>query len=129
MALHTEGLELHPEFDERVVTEEDHVKLRAFLKAMIPSLANDPVVYTRRCCYTDTLDGHFWIDNHPMIKGLTIGSGGSGHGFKMGPVVGKMIADIAENGTHDWSDRYKWRNLSSKTEQSEEARFLQQRKL
>ena len=74
--------------------------------------------------YTDTLDGHFWIDRHPEIKGLTVGSGGSGHGFKMGPVVGEMIATVAEGGQHKWSDRYQWRELSKDTIQREEARFL-----
>lgn len=123
IANHGVGLELHPEYDERIVAPESKRQLRAFLKAAIPSLADAPIVYTRLCCYTDTLDGHFWIDNHPEIKGLSVGSGGSGHGFKMGPVVGKMIADVAENKTHKWSDRYRWRELSRNTRQEEEARF------
>lgn len=129
VALHSYGLELHPEKDELLVTKEDVQKLRTFLKESIPALANDPIVYTRRCCYTDTLDGHFWIDRHPTIKNLTIGSGGSGHGFKMGPIIGKMIATVAAGGNHKWSDRYKWRNLNDLTIQSEEARFLAQRSL
>ena len=122
IASHTEGLELHPELDERVVGEEDIAALRAFLKQSIPNLWDAPIVYTRRCCYTDTLDGHFWIDRHPEVEGLTVGSGGSGHGFKMGPEVGEMIAQVAEGGTHEWSDRYQWRNLTASTVQKEEAR-------
>lgn len=124
IANHGIGLEIKdPELDERVVYEKDIKNLRAFLKESIPPLANDPVVYTRRCCYTDTLDGHFWIDNHPEIKGLTIGSGGSGHAFKMGPVIGEMIAAKAEGGEHKWSSRYNWRLITTHTVNKEEARF------
>ena len=123
IANHGEGLELHPDRDERVVYPSDEAHLRRFLRASIPALADDPIVYTRRCCYTDTLDGHFWIDNHPEIGGLTIGSGGSGHGFKMGPVIGDMIATTAEGGVHGWSERYRWRELKTGVAQQEEARF------
>ena len=122
IAKHSLGLELHPEHDERVVTPKDENELRLFLTNVLPDLANDPVVYTRRCCYTDTLDGHFWIDNHPEIKNLTVGSGGSGHGFKMGPVIGAMIAKVAEGGSHKWSARYRWRNLTKDTILQEESR-------
>ena len=124
LALHSEGLELHPEHDERVIYKEDEMRLRAFLRESIPALADATIVYTRRCCYTDTLDGHFWIGRHPLVDNLTVGSGGSGHGFKMGPVVGKMTADVAMGEPHKWSDRYNWRELGSGTVQKEEARFL-----
>lgn len=124
IANHSTGLKLHPEFDERAVTKENELHLRQFLKETFPTLANDPIVYTRLCCYTDTLDGHFWIDQHPNINGLTIGSGGSGHGMKMGPVIGDMIATTAEGGAHQWSERYRWRELNEDTIQIEEARNI-----
>lgn len=129
IAKHGLGLELDPAKDERVVYEQDIQELREFLEFSFPVLANDPIVFTRRCCYTDTLDGHFWIDHHPEIKGLSIGSGGSGHGMKMGPVIGDMIATMAEEGNHKWAARYRWRELDRATTQMEEARFLQKRKL
>ncbi len=122
IAKHSKGLILDPREDERIVHQKEKEALRLFLEKHLPSLSNDPIVYTRLCCYTDTLDGHFWIDRHPEIENLSIGSGGSGHGFKMGPVVGKMIATISEGGDHLWSDRYAWRELSKETIQEEEAR-------
>lgn len=123
VANHGEGLVLHPENDERKVYPEDEAGLRAMLAEWMPALAKDPIVYTRRCCYTDTLDGHFWIDRHPGIEGLTVGSGGSGHGFKMAPVIGEMIAAAASGEKHRWSDRFNWRNLSPGTRNEEGARF------
>jgi glycine/D-amino acid oxidase-like deaminating enzyme len=70
------------------------------------------------------LDGHFWIDQHPEIKGLSVSSGGSGHGFKMGPVIGEMTADMVEGKEHVFSKRYRWRHLDIETKQCEEARHL-----
>jgi glycine/D-amino acid oxidase-like deaminating enzyme len=128
IANHGIGLEIkNPEQDERVVYESDIIQLRQFLKESIPSLADDPIVYTRRCCYTDTLDGHFWIDNHPEIKGLTVGSGGSGHGFKMAPILGDMITTVAEGGSHKWSARYRWRHITEATGIKEEARCIKEK--
>ena len=126
---HGLGVELDPAKDERKVYDSDIQDLRKFLKATFPDLAEDPIVYTRRCCYTDTLDGHFWIDRHPDIEGLSIGSGGSGHGMKMGPVVGQIIAALAQGNDHKWAFRYRWRELNEATAQMEEARYLQKRKL
>ena len=126
IANHGTGLTINdPEKDERKVYDADISHLKKFLSESIPSLINDPIVYTRRCCYTDTLDGHFWIDNHPEIKNLTVGSGGSGHGFKMGPLLGNMIATVAEGGNHKWSARYRWRHLDQASKIKEEARFIQ----
>ncbi|NDJ52908.1 MAG: FAD-dependent oxidoreductase [Chloroflexi bacterium] len=125
IANHGPGLQLHPEHDERVVTDVDEARFRAFLAETFPSLRHDPIVYTRRCLYIDTLDGHFWIDQHPEIGNLTIGSGGSGHGFKMGPVLGRLIATAAEGGSQRWSERFRWRHLSEDTTLEEEARFVE----
>lgn len=122
IANHSVGLKLDPRTDPRVVTDEDIKNLRQFLTSSLPGLMDAPIIYTRRCCYTDTLDGHFWIDNHPEIEGLTVGSGGSGHGFKMGPEAGRMIACTALGEEHGYSDRYRWRELDEHTIQSEEAR-------
>lgn len=119
---HQEGLELHPDFDERRVTDLEVETCRDFLSHAIPLLADAPLVYTRRCLYTDTLDGHFWIDHHPEIKGLAVSSGGSGHGMKMGPLLGEMTADMAEGKRHRFSERYLWRDLSSDAVFREESR-------
>ncbi|MEM6800021.1 MAG: FAD-dependent oxidoreductase [Bacteroidota bacterium] len=126
---HREGLDLHPNKDERRISQEEIEECRAFLRNSIPQLAEAPLVYTRRCLYTDTLDGHFWIDHHPEINGLSVSSGGSGHGMKMGPLIGEMTADMAEGKRHRFSQRYLWRELHASTIQQEESRFVKSRKL
>lgn len=124
IANHGIGLELNPETDERIVTKRDETNLRTFLKNTFPSLANDPIVYTRRCVYSDTLDGDFWIDQHPEIEGLTIACGGSGHGFKFGPVIGEIIAAAALGEENPWLDRFRWRYLDKDTMVREEVRNI-----
>ena len=37
-------------------------------------------------------DGHFIIDRHPAMSDVWIAGGGSGHGFKMGPALGELLA-------------------------------------
>ena len=54
--------------DERKVYDRDHQHFRRFLKAELPIAQHDAVVFTRRCVYTDTLDGHFW-DRSPSRSG------------------------------------------------------------
>jgi glycine/D-amino acid oxidase-like deaminating enzyme len=122
VARHAAGLMVHPDRDDRQVQEQEIADMRAMLRQTFPALATAPLVYTRRCLYTDTLDGHFWIDRHPEVDNLIIATGGSGHAFKMGPVLGPMIADLAEGKKHQWSDRYRWRHLDHDTLQVEEAR-------
>jgi len=42
-----------------------------------------------------TPDGDFILDRHPTIPNLVIAAGFSGHGFKMAPEVGEVLADLS----------------------------------
>lgn len=119
---HATGLSQHPD-DDRSVTRSEIDNMQAFVKATFPKLIDAPLKYTRKCLYTDTLDGHYWIDRHPSIKGLTVSTGGSGHGMKMGPELGRMTADVVEGHSHGYSDRYEWRHISVDKITKEEARL------
>ncbi|MCZ0941118.1 MAG: FAD-dependent oxidoreductase [Caldilineaceae bacterium] len=120
---HGVGVALHPEHDERTVYEEDFAQLRIFLEDTFPALLDAEITYTRRCLYNDTLDEHFWIDHHPEIEGLSIATGGSGHGFKFGPVLGDLIADVVEGRPNEWADLFRWRELSPDTRGEEASRY------
>jgi glycine/D-amino acid oxidase-like deaminating enzyme len=110
IANHGIGIRLTTD-DERVVTQEDEHELRRFLRSTFPALSEAPIVYTRRCLYCDTLDGHLWIAPHPEIRGLTVATGGSGHGFKFAPILGELIADAVEDRPHPWLNKFRWRSL------------------
>jgi glycine/D-amino acid oxidase-like deaminating enzyme len=122
IANHGAGRRLHPDDDERVVDEIDEQKLRTFLASSFPSLADVPIVSTRRCLYSDTLDEHLWIDRHPARPGLVVAAGGSGHGFKFGPILGGLIADAVEQKSNEFGGKFRWRELSPGTSGQEAAR-------
>lgn len=71
--------------------------LRAALADMIPWLADRPFSGTRLCWYADTPTGDFLIDFHPSFgRSLLLATGGSGHGFKFLPVLGRKVVQRVE---------------------------------
>lgn len=120
---HGQGRILHPYKDERVVIQEDFDRLFIFLADTFPSLLNSPIVHTRCCLYCDTFDEHFWIDSHPENENLFIASGGSGHAFKFGPVLGEIIADKVEGKNNPYSQKFKWRKPLPGSQGEEAARY------
>lgn len=121
VARHALGRVLHPD-DPRELTSQDFEKLRSFLSLALPPLAEAEVVYTRLCLYSDTSDGHFWIDEDPDRPGLFVAAGGSGHGFKFAPVLGDMIADAVERKDFLGRERFRWRTEAKPFDGEEEAR-------
>ena len=123
VAKHTNGIIIDPNTDDRIINPAEIIELRAFLRKTFPTIAKAPLVYTRRCLYTDTLDGHFWIDQHPQMKGLTVSTGGSGHAMKMGPLLGKVTVDTIEGKTNPFAHRFKWRHVEPDIKNQDGARF------
>ena len=66
---------------------------RAYLRTRFPALADAPLVESRVCQYENSTDHNFILDRHPDAGNVWIVGGGSGHGFKHGPVMGEMVAD------------------------------------
>jgi len=58
-----------------------------------PALSDAPLLESRVCQYENSSDHNFILDRHPEAKNVWIVGGGSGHGFKHGPVVGEMVRD------------------------------------
>ncbi|OJI97989.1 hypothetical protein ASPVEDRAFT_79660 [Aspergillus versicolor CBS 583.65] len=77
---------------------------------MIPELADQEWVSARICWDGDTKDINFRICPLPNTKNLYIGTGGSGHGFKFMPIIGKYIADMLEGKLDkEYEELWKWR--------------------
>jgi glycine/D-amino acid oxidase-like deaminating enzyme len=110
MANHGPGRRVHPDA-ERVILAEEEVLCRSFLAQSLPSLATVPLSDSKMCLYCDTWDGDFWIARDPERQGLVVAAGGSGHGFKFGPVLGGLIADALEGTENPYSERFAWRAL------------------
>jgi monomeric sarcosine oxidase len=96
------GPPIDPNGEDRVTTTEELDRVRLFLAARFPSLANAPVIETRVCQYENTSNGDFLIDRHPELDNVWLVGGGSGHGFKHGPAVGRYVAErIAGTGAEE----------------------------
>lgn len=92
IAIDRHGPSFDPDTGERVVTTEGLSEVRQYLSRRIPALHDAPVVETRVCQYENTSNGDFLIDRHPAFDNVWLVGGGSGHGFKHGPVLGEYVA-------------------------------------
>jgi glycine/D-amino acid oxidase-like deaminating enzyme len=90
----TRGPTFDPTDGERIVSRETLKDIREYVGFRFPALKDAPLVETRVCQYEQTPDGHFILDRHPLNEDVWIAGGGSGHGFKHGPAVGELMADL-----------------------------------
>ena len=88
---HTVG----PGYSDRSSIDEDDPELLQLLYdaavRLLPSFSPIPVA-TERCVYDNTTDTDFIIDR---VGHVVVGCGTSGHGFKFGPLLGQLLADLA----------------------------------
>lgn len=90
---------------------------RAFLAERFPALAKAPLVESRVCQYENTSSGDFLIDRHPDHANVWLVGGGSGHGFKHGPMVGEYVTGLLNGGTSA-EDRF---SLATKSREAKRA--------
>jgi glycine/D-amino acid oxidase-like deaminating enzyme len=90
----TRGPSFEPTSGERVVNPDGLRSIRNYLELRFPSMKNAPLLETRVCQYEQTPDNHFIVDRHPAADNVWLLGGGSGHGFKHGPVIGEMVTDL-----------------------------------
>ena len=89
----TRGPVIDPTSMERQVSTEGLAAARRYLRLRFPALADAPLVESRVCQYENSTDQNFVLDRHPEAENAWIVGGGSGHGFKHGPVIGQMVSD------------------------------------
>ena len=63
-----------------------------------PLLRGAPLTEARVCQYENSSNGDFLIDRHPDMANVVLVGGGSGHGFKHGPEVGRAAAALLLSG-------------------------------
>jgi len=97
VARHHEGAIINPDSINREVGPEEVEAMRAFVRQFLPE-ADGPLRATVVCMYTNTPDGHFFIDWHPAHPQVLIASPCSGHGFKFSTVIGEVMADLLTAG-------------------------------
>jgi glycine/D-amino acid oxidase-like deaminating enzyme len=97
------GPAFDPDTGERVV--QNTAEVRAFVTERFPALAGAPIVESRVCQYENTSTGDFLIDRHPRFENVWLVGGGSGHGFKHGPMVGEYVTALLD-GTAEVEPRF-----------------------
>lgn len=99
IARDTHGADFDPDSGDRRMSEEGMALLRTFAERRFPALSGRPFTEFRVCQYENSSNGDFLIDRHPTFDGVYLLGGGSGHGFKHGPAVGRMMAELVVHGT------------------------------
>jgi sarcosine oxidase len=87
------GPAIDPDTGDRTPSPAELADVRAYLARRFPALAGRPLSEARVCQYENSSNGDFLIDFHPDWPNVLLVGGGSGHGFKHGPAVGRYAAD------------------------------------
>ena len=86
------GAVVDPDTQNRRPTEAALAEIIAYRDHRFPLLKGAPLTEARVCQYENSSNGDFLIDLHPQWSNVLLVGGGSGHGFKHGPEVGRYAA-------------------------------------
>jgi sarcosine oxidase len=87
------GALVDPDTQSRQPTPAALAEVIAFRDRRFPALRGAPLTEARVCQYENSSNGDFLIDFHPQLSNVLLVGGGSGHGFKHGPEVGRYAAE------------------------------------
>lgn len=90
----TKGREVDPDTQSREATAEGVASANRYMTSRFPGMAGAQLADARVCQYTMTPDDDFVVDWHPEAENVLIMGGGSGHGFKHGPALGELAAEL-----------------------------------
>lgn len=101
------GDEVDPSEAERLLNAASVSEVRGYLARRFPALAEAPLVESRVCTYEITPDEHLLVDRHPRHQNVVLLGGGSGHGYKLAPVLGGYVADMATGARLETEPRFR----------------------
>jgi sarcosine oxidase len=87
------GPGVDPDTQSRKPTDAALAKVVAFRDRRFPLLRGAPLTGAEVCQYENSSNGDFLIDFHPQLGNVLLVGGGSGHGFKHGPEVGRYAGE------------------------------------
>lgn len=88
----TRGEAFDPTDGERTPGAASLARARTLLAERFPDMAKAPLLRAEVCQYENSPDGNLILDRHPHAKNVWLAGGGSGHGFKLSPAVGELMA-------------------------------------
>jgi len=86
------GVEVDPDTQDRRPTAAALEEIVEFRDRRFPALRGAQMIGSEVCQYENSSNGDFLIDFHPKLANVLLVGGGSGHGFKHGPEVGRYAA-------------------------------------
>ena len=86
------GVAVDPDTQDRRPTEAALADVVAFRDRRFPALIGAQLIGAEVCQYENSSNGDFLIDLHPQLANVLLVGGGSGHGLKHGPEVGRYAA-------------------------------------
>jgi sarcosine oxidase len=93
LARHHAGASVDPDGSSLDARSSAVNELERAARRWLPSFDPEPEL-VETCFYDNTPDGNFILDRRgPFV----VGAGTSGHGFKFGPLLGELLADLATN--------------------------------
>ncbi|MCL6697957.1 FAD-dependent oxidoreductase [Sphingomonas sp. NSE70-1] len=92
------GAYVDPDTQSREPTKAALDDVIEFRDRRFPLLKGAPVLGAEVCQYENSSNGDFLIDRHPALSNVVLVGGGSGHGFKHGPEVGRLAASLITTG-------------------------------
>ena len=86
------GVPVDPDTQDRRSTADALADVVTFRDRRFPALKGAQMIGAEVCQYENSSNGDFLIDRHPAWGNVVLVGGGSGHGFKHGPEVGRYAA-------------------------------------
>ena len=83
---------IDPDTQDRRITKAALDEVIAFRDRRFPALRGAQLTGSEVCQYENSSNGDLLIDVHPQLENVLLLGGGSGHGFKHGPEVGRYAA-------------------------------------
>ncbi|MDQ6817913.1 MAG: FAD-dependent oxidoreductase, partial [Actinomycetota bacterium] len=93
---HRPGPALDLDGTSREVDRDAAAAISRYLGRRFPELAEAPLLWGRVMPYEMTPDANFVVGSRPGDERSLIAGGGSGHGFKHAPTIGRHVADLVE---------------------------------
>ena len=93
-ARHHDGPIVDPDTQSRQPTEAALREITSYRDRRFPLLRSSALSGSEVCQYENSANGDFLIDFHPDMPNVLVVGGGSGHGFKHGPEVGRYAAGL-----------------------------------
>lgn len=91
----TSGVNDNPNLEKEITSEAIEDLVSFINRNFVPRI--DRFLGAETCFYTNTSTENFILDLHPDNPEIAIGAGFSGHGFKFGPLTGRILAELVLN--------------------------------